>query len=804
MNSNVYSPVVRMGRIASLASFAVLFNLMLVLRAQESSGDWRFTRNDGLATIREYVGTNSSVTIPDTLDGLPVTRIDGFNNLQTVVTNLVIPDGVVALGPDSLAGCDGLVRVTMPQGLVASALAACSGSGRLDPDTHLIYLVVNDEVAITGHDLWDMGGFGVPPPDPIYLEIPAQISGRPVRWIGQSACASMALSRVTIPASIVRIGDYAFGTCSRLLELNVEPSNPAFSSVDGVLFDKVGTALLQYPAGRVDGVIPEGVARISARAFAGSIVLEHVALPGSLLEIGDEAFADCPSLTSIAIPDGVATIPGGIFANCVGLAKVDVGRGVKQIADGAFDTREIQCGSFPCYGSFYYIGSGPGVYFRGDAPTSTSPFGDRSHSPFVLDDSTQPEVFYLPGSNGWTNTFGGIPTANWGRPLVEAQPMAATVYAGASISLSAGLFGAEPMYYQWQRNGHDLSGARNATLILTNLRTADVGSYQVVVSNLFGTVTSREAAINLRTPNIGSYEAAAVALGPMAFWALDETNRDAPVAEFVGDANGTYTGDAILAQPGATANTGTSADFDGVSWVDVASTPALDVGSGDFSVAAWIYPKYTVQSGIVAKGGYKWAHGWLFDFNAAGDGTLRLETSLGYSGGQGSVQTGPGVVVLNEWQHVAVSCHRDPGATAGTNTTGNGWTRIYRNGKLVQAGDIGLGNLNNRELPLTIGYVAGGDGGFPGGIDEVALFGRALSGQQIAELYTAGIGKLPPLQFARSSAGLTLTWTVGTLQSASTLGDDNTPPKWEDLPGATSPYTISMAHGTGFYRVLTP
>jgi hypothetical protein len=57
------------------------------------------------------------------------------------------------------------------------------------------------------------------------------------------------LTSMTIPESVTSIGTYAFKNCSSLTAINVDSNNPNYSSVDGILFNKDQTALIQYPIG---------------------------------------------------------------------------------------------------------------------------------------------------------------------------------------------------------------------------------------------------------------------------------------------------------------------------------------------------------------------------------------------------------------------------------------------------------------------------------------------------------------------------------------------------------------------------
>jgi hypothetical protein len=85
----------------------------------------------------------------------------------------------------------------------------------------------------------------------------------------------------------------------------VDPLNSAFTSVDGVLFDKSRTTLLQCPPGKVGSyTIPDGVISIGelfgSSPFSGCISLTSVTFPSSVTCICSDAaaFSYCTSLTA--------------------------------------------------------------------------------------------------------------------------------------------------------------------------------------------------------------------------------------------------------------------------------------------------------------------------------------------------------------------------------------------------------------------------------------------------------------------------------------------------------------------------
>lgn len=75
---------------------------------------------------------------------------------------------------------------------------------------------------------------------------------------------------MAIPAQVSFVGSEAFARCDNLQAIEVDETNAYYSSVDGVLFNRDGSVLVQFPAGRGGSYsIPTGVRAIGDGAFAG-------------------------------------------------------------------------------------------------------------------------------------------------------------------------------------------------------------------------------------------------------------------------------------------------------------------------------------------------------------------------------------------------------------------------------------------------------------------------------------------------------------------------------------------------------
>jgi hypothetical protein len=126
---------------------------------------------------------------------------------------------------------------------------------------------------------------------------------------------------------------------------------------------------------------------------------------------------------------------------------------------------------------------------------------------------------------------------------------------------------------------------------------------------------------------------------------------------------------------------------------------------------------------------------------------------------------------------------------------GANW-KLYRNGVLVatQASAVGA-------LPVDLGDWAIGSTGngwadaFAGTVDEVAIYGYALTANQIAGHFNAGTAA-PRLTITRSGSNVIITWPYGPLYQA-----DNVTGPWTLVPGnPASPYTVSASAARKFYR----
>jgi len=251
--------------------------------------------------ITKYVGKKFVVNIPQKIQGLSVTSIgkEAFKAFGKSLTSVTIPKSVTSIGEDAFSWCENLTSVTIPKGVTSIGKWAFWGC------TSLPSITIPESVTSIG-----TFAFG--------------------------DCNN--LTKVNIPKGVTTIENAAFRSCTSLTGIIVDAKNAAYVSIDGVLFTKDRTILVQYPAGKQDGAytIPTGVTSIEGEAFGGCTSLASVAIPTSITSIGDGAFREFKSLTSISIPEGVTSIGTFAFLRCENLASVSIPASVTSIGSQVF------------------------------------------------------------------------------------------------------------------------------------------------------------------------------------------------------------------------------------------------------------------------------------------------------------------------------------------------------------------------------------------------------------------------------------------------------------------------------------
>lgn len=111
--------------------------------------------------------------------------------------------------------------------------------------------------------------------------------------------------------------------------------------------------------------------------------------------------------------------------------------------------------------------------------------------PFTGGDNGQAVTLYATNAYGTTSlALGPIVVVGAVPRGISIAPATQRVTAGDDMAFVASSGGSPPFRYQWRKGGADISGATSATLLLRGVQPPDAGTYEVVVSNNYGSTVA--------------------------------------------------------------------------------------------------------------------------------------------------------------------------------------------------------------------------------------------------------------------------------------------------------------------------
>jgi hypothetical protein len=438
------------------------------------------------------VGSASAVTTTPACDGGGTFTIT--DNVVTGNTSCAgtatIPNTVTSIGYQAFNMATGLTTVAFQ---ATSQVTTIGGSAFRDA-SNLTSITIPNSVTSIG----DLAFYAATSLTSVTFEAPSRVT-----TIGFAFQGATSLASIAIPSSVNSLSNYVLSGTTSLASITVDAANPNYKDIDGVLYNKAGSTLIQYPVGntRTDYTLPSSVTNIGSGFSsaanltnitvdaanpnykdidgvlynkAGSTLIQYPArnsrtdytLPSSVTDIGS-GFSSAANLTSITVdaanpsykgvdgvlfdttgatliaypvgsprtsyetPSSVTSIGYNAFSGASGLTTVTIGSGVTSISSYAFN-RTTSLVRFN---------------FEGVAAPPTVEMGAFGFSP-----PTGATAYRFAGSTGFTTS--GSP-AKWNGLLVAdyiavATPPAPVAVAGvesATITVAAPSVGPTPTSY---------------------------------------------------------------------------------------------------------------------------------------------------------------------------------------------------------------------------------------------------------------------------------------------------------------------------------------------------------------------
>ena len=276
-----------------------------------------------------------SIRIPGNVELIDRGTFANCPNLKTVE----LGEGIASIGYQSFLNCPNLEKIVIPHSVTNIddyAFRDCKNLRQVDilnpnaivsrvafygcsqiKSVTLPEMIVNDQW-LKPRDFFGSGS------------ITNVVIADGVKHIGFQAFYGWSLSRLSIPESVVSIGDGAFKNCYGL--------GQGVITVDGCVLTVNPVHTPDWTLLPMDGdvILPEGTRLIADGAFRECTDLTSISIPDSVAVIGDYAFSRCASLEGIAIPNGVQKIGKETFYCCSNLSRISLPESISEIGDSAF------------------------------------------------------------------------------------------------------------------------------------------------------------------------------------------------------------------------------------------------------------------------------------------------------------------------------------------------------------------------------------------------------------------------------------------------------------------------------------
>jgi hypothetical protein len=461
-------------------------------------------------------------------------------------------------------------------------------------------------------------------------------------------------------------------------------------------------------------------------------------------------------------------------------------------------------------------------WYEGTSPIRNATNSVLAFTTVPADDGTTYEVVVTNFVGSVTSSVATLSVST--NLLIDGPLTSITRNVGSAAAFEIVAEGGLPITYQWYNaDATPIPGATNPILWLPNVQMSNnAASYYVSISNPYVSTNSAPATLTVQARAVNvpitGYAKVVVADGPVAYWRLDEASGATNATDAVGSFDGEYLPGAYLPVAGSFTfgvPAGIPHDTDpavGVSNGATVRIPyAIELNSpGAFSVEGWFQPAtVSAHNG----GDYRTAFSSMSNpYGSGPTGWLVYQTDGNnwawwpYNGFWSGVQlTDTDPIIAGRWYYLVLAYD---GTTFTFYVNGvakaSGTDSGYVQSGNVPAGGAAYYNYNyNTTLglptgssPMVLGWRSdasptAGFNPFSGNIDDVAVYNKALTPQQVQNHFL----NTTHLSIVNAGGKIVVTWPAGTLQMATSLRGP-----YSNVSGATSPYTNSVSGTSQYYR----
>lgn len=341
------------------------------------SGNYVFAVTDNKATITDYIGDESYVSIPNKLDGYSVVKIGdyAFSGKESIL-EVSVPDGVTTIGASTFQDSENITKIKLSNDIAridVSAFCGCKSLKNINIPNSLTY--IEDYTFSECESL-----IGITVPESVESIGQYSFEGctsltrveglSSVSYIGESAFEECCYLEYIDLSNVTCIDYYAFFACLSLPYVDLSQCdtiyNGAFAccySLESIEFSDTVYSIPTdvFLATKWYDDMPDGVVYAGKLAYEmkgdftdkklefkdGTIAvnddflwcnetIETIVLPDSVYYIGASAFESCTAIKSVTIPD-FCTVSAMAFYGCTNLNTINYDEESVWTAPSAFE-----------------------------------------------------------------------------------------------------------------------------------------------------------------------------------------------------------------------------------------------------------------------------------------------------------------------------------------------------------------------------------------------------------------------------------------------------------------------------------
>lgn len=247
--------------------------------------------------IEQYTGTegtNSNSTNPTFPFNYKTQEIPkGAFNSKTNFETVILPDSARSIASNSFNRFKARNPINIPKGMssIGTGFVLCATPFTVDPE-NISYSAIDGVL----YNKLQTQLIQVPIIKTGTYTVPTTVTT--INSSAMNGCDS--LLTVYIPQSVTNIMGAVFNNCSA--QINVDTNNTTYSSINGVLFNKTQTTLIQVPISKTG----------------------NYKIPATVTSVNPSSFSNCKNITSVSIPQSVTSIGGNAFGNCTALSIIRI------------------------------------------------------------------------------------------------------------------------------------------------------------------------------------------------------------------------------------------------------------------------------------------------------------------------------------------------------------------------------------------------------------------------------------------------------------------------------------------------